>query len=226
MKLRIFLKANLLILLLFSGLFAQQKATPKPLAFIAEYTFYEKGTGIKSLINAQNAAQTEEQEKLIVQPELDKIYESLKQIEIENNINILEIGKFYKSGQILFWDEKLNVTKQFISYFNNKTKNPNEVLKLKIPASKIASINTDFFLDNEKGIKKMLKLKSKYPGKSEICDKTQICMEVGKAMETFAKKEGYNYIFDSRLDLPTEISDYQVEDITQKFIAEFNKSNK
>jgi hypothetical protein len=167
-----------------------------------------------------------ELKKLLIEPVEKEISNLIEQIEIQNGIIILDVDKYYESSQVLFQDEKFEITKQIVDYYKRKSKNPNEILNLIVPEIKLAVINTEKFYDNQKGIKSIIESKADYTNLNEICSKTQICIEIGKAISSFAKRNGYGFVFDSSKKLPTEISNYQITDATEEFISEYNNSNK
>jgi hypothetical protein len=142
---------------------------------VSEYDFDNKN-GIKKLVDAYNKVESldcfattpgcreasEKLRKLLVEPVLLEISESLKQIEIQNNVIILELGKLAEKEQLLAFDKKFDITRQFINFFNNKAGNPNETLKLEIPESKIALIDTRQFEDEENGLKRHSNLSKQF----------------------------------------------------------------
>jgi hypothetical protein len=151
---------------------------------VSEYDFDNKN-GIKKLVDAYNKVESldcfattpgcreasEKLRKLLVEPVWIEIQDSLKQVEKQNNVIILEMGKLAEKRQVLAFNQKFDITRQFITFFNNKGENPNETLKLEIPESKIAVIDTKRFEDEENGLKRHSNLSK------------QLFAEVNKEME-------------------------------------------
>ena len=219
-------------------LFAQEKqSSEKKIAFVYEPLFFDKQTGIKdfslleklvskskSAISQTDSEDNKQSESNVYNPAKEQLYELLKLVEKQENLLILKISE--TSSEFLGLNSKFEVTKNIISFINNKSNKSIEKLKLDVPEGKIRTINTRLFYDSQKGINKLIKLQSKYPNQREICLETRVCIEIGNAIQQFVAKKGYGIIFDSSKTLPAEINDFQMIDATSEFITEFNKSNK
>lgn len=162
--------------------------------------------------------------KMVIQPIENEIFVSLKQIEEENKVIILQLEKLAEKDQILAINENFDITKQFISFFNNKDKNAKETLKLKLPETKIAVINTNSFFDKKIGLKSFTQFNEDL-NQENFCVKTKLCPSIGESIQIFLKERNFSFIFDSSKELPEEIKNLSKEDVTRDFIAYYNKSN-
>jgi len=231
---------TLIILLPIANSFAQEKEniSPKKVAFVVESLFFDKKFGIKdvsafmkleinkSISDSQDGSvNNSTNNDTVYNPAKEKLYELLKQIEIQNNLITVKIYEADQNGSILALDQKFDLTKKIISFINNKSSKSAEAFKVDFPEAKIGSIDTRLFYDKDKGIKHIIKNLNKYASKQELCSKTTVCIEIGNAIHSFAMKKGFALVLDSSKTLPNEIAAYPKTDITQDFIADFNKTN-
>lgn len=229
------------IFLLASTPFAQEKPSAKRFAIIVEQIFFEPQTGIKdfsrleklvndnrSLITRSETQEQTQNKTNLYSPSLENLFDFLNLVEQKENLYILNISRANQQ-QILAVNPKLDITASLISFVNNKSNKTLEKLKLDLPGGKIekiGTIDTRQFYDKQKGINRLIKQLDKYPNQQEICFKTTVCIEVGKALQEFALKNGFSVIFDANIKLQTPINKFQLNDVTSDFINEYNKSNK
>lgn len=209
------------LLALFFATFSQPSADAdlKKIAFINGTVFDDEKTGIKKLVAAHQSVGRgsldclpspcgekvwELREKRFVEPVLNEIRQSLKQIEAQNNVIIIDVYELDKNNAILAYDGEFTITKQFIDHFNDKQKNPVAVLKLDLPSPQIAFLDTSLF-KNEKAGKEMF--------------------IISKAIQAFATEKRIAFIFDSAEKLPAELEKYPAPDVTKEFISYYNQIN-
>ena len=237
---------SLIIFLLFIFAQGQQinKPVPKKVALFNSLAFSDEKTGIKKLVDAERIAsdpgfisETDSKkileiykesyirrEKIIVEPVRNKISALLKQVENQNDIVLIDGVKLDEESLLLSFDERLDISKQFIAYFN-KSEKFDKPLMLHIPDIRIAVINTELFYDKQKGIKNLLKLTASSFEAKKFCSEPSLCLEIIKSIQSFAKKEGCGMVLDSRKNLPAELGNFQMVDLTQKFINEYNSNH-
>ncbi|HRH41845.1 MAG TPA: hypothetical protein PKY82_09395 [Pyrinomonadaceae bacterium] len=106
-----------------------------------------------NLIEKQQKENFEKRKNILVQPLLDKIETQLNLIAEQNNLIILDLNELDENGQLLYLDEKTDVTKIIIPILNDFL-STNILLptKFDIPQPKIALLNTEIFSDETKGI--------------------------------------------------------------------------
>jgi hypothetical protein len=225
--------SNFLVLLLFFASFVQvtDKGLPKKTAFYNEFALEDdikrlsdayRQTGMIDCFPTPCNKETKEKvAKIILEPILKEISDSLRQIEIHNNLVILNGAKLQENGQLLTVNKKFDITKQFLAIFNNTSKTSKEDLFLDVPESKIGLINTEILFDKQKGIKGLMNPKNA----NKSCAEITICVEVFKFMQFYTDNKGFSSIFDSSKQLPKEISEIRTEDATLDFIFEYNKNN-
>jgi hypothetical protein len=221
--LRTLLISKLLVFLLVSASFSQENVTsqPKHLALIDWITFENEKTGIKNYARAMDFAYNpgfipekdaekrrqiyeesfKKRYKIVVEPIKLKISDLLRQIEIENNLIIFDGRELEEKGLLLAWGEKINITENVITFANDFFKTGvKPSLKLNLPETKFAVINTELFkteaIDSEK----------KY-----------------KLLQNFAEQKGLHLILDSSLTLPSELNDFPKQDVTKDFITYYNQ---
>jgi hypothetical protein len=207
----------LFLLSFFPAAFSQRTndAGLKKIAFINEALFEDDKTGIKKLNDAYRALYSSDcfpspcdrktveiSEKILIEPVINEIRQSLKQIEAQNSVTIIDVYELDKNHLILAYDEKFTITKQFIDYFNDKQKNPAPVLKLVPPTPQIAFINTRLFEDKKDAEERL---------------------KIVKTIQTFAAQKGIAFIFDSGKTLPVELEKYPAPDVTKEFISYYNQ---
>lgn len=233
-----FLISKLLVLLLFCTSFPQVNDNQSAkIAIINECSFDDAKTGIKKLYDAYQQMEStdcfpapcsEEQCKkvgsVILQPVLKEISDSLKQIEIRNNIIILRGCRLEMNNQLLALDNKLNISEQFITFFTKNARKFDETPVLNIPESKLGVINTEEFFDKEKGIKKLI-ISDDTDTKKKKCTETNACIEIVNSIQSYAANKGFGLIFDSGKNLPEEVRKLKTQDVTQDFISEYNRLN-
>ncbi|HSK70649.1 MAG TPA: hypothetical protein VK892_03055 [Pyrinomonadaceae bacterium] len=181
-----------------------------------------KETHLKTLLREQEEAwkkQYEKVKKILVDPILIEISDSLKKIETQNNIIIIDAPELDEKGYILGIDFKFDITEKFINYFNNKSKTNGENLNLDIPESKIGVINLDLLFDQQRGIKI---LKNSEINSTNFCSNKIFCKEFSTFTQSYTLKNGFSFIFDSCKNLPEEIRKLVDKDVTQDFIDNFN----
>lgn len=211
----------LIVLLLVSASFAQNNSQPKRIALIGWEAFGDPKTGVEkyakaleslgnlgyipNLTKEKHKAAYERQYREAVQPVGNVILYSLKLIEKENNLIILDGGELETKGLLLAFDEKLNITKSIIPALNDYFKTGvKPTLKLDLPETKIALINISLF-ENEKNVK----------FNDEIFSKLQI----------YAKEKSFSLILDSSKELRAELKNFQTQDVTKDFISYYNQMN-
>jgi hypothetical protein len=226
---------------LVSTSFAQEKPSDKRLAIIVEQVFFEPQKGIKdfahlekfvsdnrSLLTRSETQEQTQNKTNLYSPTLENLFDFLNLVEQKENLYILNISRANQL-QILAVDTNYDITPSLISFVNNKSNKTLEKLKLDLPdgkTGKIGTIDSRQFYDKQKGINRLIKQLDKYPNRQEICFKTNLCSEVGKALQQFALKNGFVVIFEASVKLPTAINKFQLNDVTSDFINEYNKSNK
>ncbi len=237
---------SFIIFLLFIFAQGQQinKPVPKKVALFNSLAFSDEKTGIKKLVDAERIAsdpgfisETDSKkileiykesyirrEKIIVEPVRNKISALLKQVENQNDIVLIDGVKLDEESLLLSFDERLDISKQFTAYFN-KSEKFDKPLKLNIPDIRIAVINTELFYDKQKGIKNLLKLTASSFEAKKFCSEPFLCLEIIKSIQSFAKKDGCGMVLDSSKNLPAELSNFQMVDLTQKFINEYNSNH-
>jgi hypothetical protein len=254
----------LIILVLSTVSFGQiNNLQPKRIVFYDKYKFEDDKNGIEKYVKAldtlgyicifesdpekRKAAYNrayENRYKLIIEPVQNEISQSLKQIEIKNDVVILDLSKLDENGQILALDEKLDVSQPLIAFFNEYFKtNIKQNLSFNPPETKIGTINTDSLNDEKSGIKilttmfaetsnQIKKETGTAPNFTEIKarifkdeSKSKIFQQIGNSIQSYSMKKGYSLVFDSREKLPLELSNFQTQDITNDFISYYNQSN-
>lgn len=232
-----------LVLLAAFTLQAQQVVSQKRFVVVNEMAFYDEKTGITKLVKAFDLAinpgfisEKDEQKRKeifeqnykfrqsqIVEPVLQEITEAIRKIESENNLVVLQVGEMVDKNHLLAINQRFEITKQFIAFFNKQSKNTTEVLRLDIQDSKVASVDTLFFFDKNHGIRKLTEaIDNKGYTAGNVCQQTVICTDIGKVIQTFVDSKGYSLIFDSSRKLPDAVKDVKVEDVTKDFISFFN----
>lgn len=181
--------------------------------------------------------------KLAIEPIKNEIYDLLKQIEIQNNITLFDIVELGNKNQLLTFDQKSDISQNLITILNDrfKTKSkPNFTLNL--PEQKFAKINTELFFDEKTGIKSIAaksgaikNLLTKETGTNPSLNEIQAYFlkvntefdltQIGVASQDFAMKNGYTAIFNSSKNLPAELENFQITDITNDFISYYNQLN-
>lgn len=224
----------------------------RKVAFFNRYALSDSRSGIKKLVDAEISAinhgfisEADDKKrkeiservykvrfKLFVEPVLNEIKASFRQVEIQNNIIILEGSQLEENGSLLAVDLRLDISKEFIAYYSNKAKNSDTVLKLDIPETKIGLINTKFFYDKDNGVNGLAGIKVDSIAADGICFDKTVCPQISttmariyKLMQEFKTREGYSFILDSSKNLPSELNGFPTTDLTEKFISEYNKSN-
>ncbi len=266
--------AFLFIFSLAAANFSQQAVgdagSTKKIAFINSSAFEDTKTGIKKLVAAHEQVGIgsvdcfpspcgekvwQQREKKFVEPVMNEIRQSLKQIEAQNNVLIIDVYELDKNNLILAYDEKFTITTQFIDYFNDKRKNPAAVLKLDAPTPQIAFIDTSLFENEKTGLIVFTKLMKKFgeefdkalteefgAAKPDINSEAfknfafryshrsenylgKEMAKISKAIQTFAIEKRIAFIFDPAKKLPVELGKYPAPDVTKEFISYYNQIN-
>lgn len=135
---------------------------------------------------------------------------------------------------MLFYEEKLDITPDFIDSFNDSKKDFGDV-GLNVPQSKIALINTEKFYDKDTGLKQLLlefkKIESIANKSNETLTESERLLRkdyikflgnIGNEFKEFSKIKGFNAVFDSSRKLPQQLQNVESTDITEEFIQYFN----
>ena len=211
-----------------------EKVETYKIAYV-NFIYFDNGDkGIVQLSKAQDAVYhhcydcskelLKKRETVILSPVLANINKLLSEIENQNDLKILKVENQSKSQSILVANKNIDLTEKFISFYNAQANKQKTELDFTVPKSKIGVIHTRMFFDNLNGIKSFAEFKEN--NNSEyICGKTNLCQELGKAMQAFAEKNEFGIILDSSKELPLELKDLKTIDITEEFISEYN-SNK
>ncbi len=238
-----FLIVRMFLLMSFSFIFTsinyskeKESIKYKAVTYVNKQAFDDSKNGIITLTKAYDALEMldcfpspcdnkthELWSKKLANPILNEISISLKRFEIENNILILDAVELNKNRLVLAVDERFDITKQFIKYFNDKSGTSGESFELPVLSNKIATINSTNFFDKENGISNLIKAK-------KVCDLNDFseineCSKIGNAITSFAERNNFSFIFDSGKELPEVVNKYQTTDVTQQFISEYNKNN-
>ena len=256
--------SNFLILLLITVSFAQQDKylPPRQIAFYNKYKFEDDKIGIVKLTkailfatdrgyigdlsNPKLKAIYEEtykkRYKILVEPVENEISALIRQIETQNNLMILDLVELDNNGQILEFDEKLDISDPLTVFFNEyfKTKSKPNLL-LNLSESKIGAINTESFYDKKSGIKRLTvmfaeksdQLKKETgttPTFEEIKarifkdkSKSKIFQQIGNSIQSYMMEQGFGVVFDSSKQIPKELETFQTQDITNNFISYYNQ---
>lgn len=258
--------STIFILLLFSVSFGQEKVVPKPrtIALFNSFAFEDEKNGIKKLVDAESIANNpgfiaeqdkkkrleiykevyRRREETIVKPVKSEIAALIKQIGNQNNIVLLDGIELQLNGQLLGFNEKLNITEILIpeinEYFKTGSK-PN--LKVNLPSAKIAVINPNTFSDEKTGVKGYLqeiekakrqiqKETGNNPKIEEIVNRirindleSNIVDKIFKAMQSYTKLKEFSLILDSTKKIPEGLENFPIQDITKEFISYYNQSN-
>lgn len=206
----------------------------KKIALYNRYAFEDDKTGIRRLVDAYATAenpgfiperdinrdreQYEKRKRVLVDPILNEITGTLKRLESENNITILDGVELEENSLLLAFDSQFNMTDTLISYFNNKPRKSSEALKLDVAPSKVGSINTTILFDQKIGIKGFSEIYSF----EELCKNKQKCTELSNKLQLFALGRGFSIILDSKKPLPDKLKELVSTDLTLEFIGQFN----
>lgn len=180
---------------------------------------------------------------VLVKPVFVEIDSIVKNIGEQNNLIILKGEVLDEKGQILAFDPKFNITSSLIpsinEYFKTKTSTK---LTINLPDKKIGTINMENVLSkNEKlskfwNFRKEVRVENLKTGKTMTHDEWISLVKSAKldplkerklydSMQTFALENGFCMIFDSSKELPGELKDFHIQDVTNDFISYYNQLN-
>lgn len=176
----------------------------------------------------------ENREKIVLEPIYKKVFEFINIIEKNNNFTILFADELYLNKSLLFVEKDLDFSDSFIKAFDT----PNirvESIKVNIPDSRIALMNTERFYDTDSGLKQLLlEFKKIEPITNRINetltdsekirrnDYSKFISNIGQEIVEFSKNKGFNIVFDSSKKLPQQLQNVDSKDITEEFIQYFN----
>lgn len=189
----------------------------------------------------------EKRKNILVQPLLDKIETQLNLIAEQNNLIILDLNELDENAQLLYLDEKTDVTKIIIPILNDFL-STNILLptKFDIPQPKIALLNTEIFSDETKGINELVVYQKEVakamkaelrenPTKEQVdswnksehkIKGSEVFGKIGNAIQTFAKTKEITLIIDSSKNVPAKLQKFPSDDVTNQFISYYNQMNK
>ena len=153
----------------------------------------------------------EQRRSIVIKPIFDEIGAFWGKWEKQIDYRILDGAEL--NDVLLAFDNNLDVTKRFITDYNNRqTNNSVSGQEINISSIKIGLLNTTFF-DKVNGIKQ-------FDMKNE-----QLVQRIVKSIESFRKDYGYGMILDSGKAIPSTLDNLPKTDITREFIDYFNRSN-
>ncbi len=233
---KIFSLSGLIILLLSSAAAAQinNSAQSKRIVFINKLYFGDERFGVEKYVNAIRAASNlgspaetdltkrkaiyDERYRTLVVPVENEISAFLKKVEATNNFEIWDLADIEQTGQVISFNDRFDITAKVISLINLYFEEKREpLLTLVIPETKLAAINTDLLLIE---LGKTAKFKEKFK-QSEALTKA----EIGRGIKSYSDKNGFGVVFDSKRKLPSELQNFQIQDITKDFISYYNQLN-
>ncbi len=211
----------------------------KRIAFYNEVAL-DSETGVKRLYEANKVAENEgfipnasrrsiaeiqsayeRRYKIIVVPVLSEIRKTIAKIAKANDMQIFDATRFDQAGMFLYIDTKLFIDAQLIQILNLPPDPNPPSHQIKIKPLRLAAINTDKFFDPKTGIRGFEL--DDIDQKNELCGRSKKCVEVGSFAAKFAAATGFDVIFDSARDLPTELSNLVCRDVTSDFIDRYNQ---
>jgi hypothetical protein len=219
------------------GQAGSQNCERKDIAFYNEFAFDSK-EGVKRLYQANQAAENEgfiskqrslseaksdyeRRYKILVEPVLSDIRQSIGKLAIANDIQIFDAASLDNAGAFLYFDTKLLIDSQLIQFLNVPPEMKRSPPTIKIRPLKIATVNTDRIFDPKTGMRGFEL--DDLNRKSEFCDGSVKCAEIGKFAANFASEGGFDVILDSSKNPPTEIRNLACKDVTSDFIGSFNR---
>lgn len=182
----------------------------------------------------------------IVQPILDDAEVALNLIAKQNNTIILDGGELEYNGQLLAFNRKIDATNTIIPLINDYFKTGGKAnLKLNLPESKIAFINTKLFADENSGVKQIFRANKEldeqmtkdlvnnptdeelklWSEKFKFGKKTRAFTIPIKEIQVFADEKGFDIVLDSSKTIPAELKNIPIQDITKDFISYYNQLN-
>ena len=231
--------ALLLMTIPILGQTSSQNCEGKRIAFYNEVAFDSK-TGVKRLYEANKVAEEvgfipdarksslaevqsayERRYKIIVEPVLSEIRRTIAKIAIGNDTQIFDAARFDQAGMFLYIDTKLLIDAQLIPLLNLPSDPNSTVPTIKIRPLKFAAANTDRFFDPKTGLRGFEL--DDIGQKSEFCGRSKKCVDVGTYAAKFASETGFDVIFDSATNLPTELKKLVCNDVTKDFIDRYNQ---
>lgn len=181
---------------------------------------------------------------LLVQPVLNEISVLLKQIKTDYNIIILDGVELEINGQLLGFNEKLNITHTIIPIINQQFKTGlKPTLNVDLPTAKVAVINTNTLFDDKNGIKhysqeikKIEQQIKQETGKNRTFEEinerirkdnpnNNIVDKIWKAMQSYTNEKGFGIALDSTKKIPDELENIHLQDVTNDFISYYNQLN-
>lgn len=217
-----------------------QNCEGKRVAFYNEVAFDSK-TGVKRLYEASKVAESggfipnasqrsivevrseyERRYKIIVEPVLSDIRQTIAKIANANDIQIFDAVSFDHAGVFLYIDTKLFIDAQLIPLLNLPPDPNRATPTIKVRPLKFAIVNTDSFFDPKTGLRGFEL--ANIDQKNAFCYGSEQCIEVGKFAAKFASETGFDVIFDSARNLPPELRNLTCKDVTSDFIDRFNQN--
>lgn len=221
------------------GQTSSQNCEGKRIAFYNEVAFDSK-TGVKRLYEANKVAEEvgfipdasqrslaevqsayERRYKIIVEPVLSEIRQTIAKIAIANGTQIFDSARFDQAGMFLYIDTKLLIDAQLIPLLNLPSDPNSTVPTMKIRPLKFAAVNTDRFFDPKTGLRGFEL--DDIGQKNEFCGRSKKCVDVGTYAAKFASETGFDMIFDSAINLPPELSNLVCRDVTSDFMDRYNR---
>lgn len=208
-----------------------------------EKSLFDLNNRIKEMVKQRDEV-LERRKKIILKPLLDKIETQLNLIAEQNNLIIFDLNELDEMGQLLYLDEKTDVTKIIIPILNDFL-NTNILLptKFDIPQPKIALLNTEIFSDEINGINELVVYQKEVAkamkaelgenptteqvdswNKSEHKIKgSEVFGKIRNAIQTFAKTKEITLIIDSSKNVPAKLQKFPSDDVTNQFISYYNQ---
>lgn len=221
------------------GQTSSQNCDGKRIAFYNEVAFDSK-TGVKRLYEANKVAEEEDfipdasqrtlaevqsayerRYKIIVEPVLSEIRQTIAKIANANDTQIFDVARFDLAGMFLYIDTKLFIDAQLIPLLNLPSDPNRNIPTIKIRPLKFAAVDTDRFFDPKTGLRGFEL--NDIGQKKEFCGRSKKCVDVGTFAAKFASETGFDVIFDSATNLPTELKNLVCNDVTTDFIDRYNQ---
>lgn len=180
---------------------------------------------------------------VLVKPVFVEIDTIVKHIGKQNNLIILKSELLDEKGQILAFDPKFDITASLIpsinDYFKNKT---NPKITIDLPDKKIGTINMETVLSKNEKLAKFWNFRKEVGVENSKTSKTMTHDEwiilvnsanldpltekkLYDSMQIFALEKGLSMIFDFSKELPSELKDFHIQDVTNEFISYYNQLN-
>ncbi|MCD9188189.1 MAG: OmpH family outer membrane protein [Pyrinomonadaceae bacterium] len=181
--------------------------------------------------------------ELLISPINNEINNLVTEIGKQNNAVILDAERLDLKSQVLAFDDKIEISGKLIPLLNEfleTTKKPD--LSLDLPKSKVVKVDLAVIghkIPNTQPFKVYLEQSRKNQMEKGAFISNEKYIAILKAnnieyktintlfdsFKAFAKKNGYSMILDSSIELPIEIQNIQLEDVTNDFISYYNQLN-